>query len=246
MCQEKGLTAVRPFSCCLMVQFGAQFEACILSPCHHFAPQGLGVFPPHDRTKPNRNVHVPCAKMMERVRNEPCLVHPGNVGVPVLESDWHNGKAFFRTGVEHPRTVFEQIGSSESCPFRKNHHSHSFRQPLTDRRSGLTSAVLAVSVDPNRPKERGSPTDDGPRFCFPPSYVNDRKLNGKQDGIYIGSVIAHHHSWFIGRLSFVLNADAHDDLHPSDKGQEMLVNQPADVVRGRIAHAMEGEGRRQH
>jgi len=169
---------------------------------------------------------------MKRMRNEPRVSNPGNVGVLVLQGDRDNGESFFRASVKHTGTVLQQFRTSVCGPFRKDHNSHALRKAVTDCLTRGSAAVFALSVHPNGAKDGGTPADDGPGLGFVPGDVDDGKAHRKENGVDIGAVISHHDCRMFGQFTFPSDAHAHDALHSCHKRDEVLVNPRTFAVDG--------------
>ena len=230
MCPPSLLMTLPRGSALGAVEFGPQIKALRFSPRPHMVAQGLCIVHVHSFSNPNSDVNSAGPKVMKGVRNEPFVVHPRDVGILIFKGHRYNGKTFFRAGVKHAGTVFKQLGSLVRRALWENHDAHPFLQTLPNSCACGSAAVLALSVDPNRAEQRGSPSNDGPRFGFDSSDIHDGEAHWKQHGIHVGPMVAHQDRGLVGELSFPGHMQSHDALHPSHKSHKALVNPMSGVV----------------
>ena len=178
----------------------------------------------HGFADANGHVDVLGAKMMKRVRNEPSLVHPCNVGVTVFQGHGNDWEPFFSTGVEHARAIFQQLGSFECRALGEDDNAHALLQAVFNGGTRRASAVFAFSVDPNGAEQRRTPADDGPRFGLDTADIHHWESYWEQDCIDVGTVVAHQDCRLLGELAVPLNANAHDALNLPDEGDKASVD----------------------
>ena len=184
------------------VEFVPHFKTLLFRPRPDMVAQSFGIVHVHGFSDAHCNVDSWGPKVVKGVWDEPFVVHPGDVGVFVLQGHGHNGETFLRAGVKHAGTVFEQFRSFVRGAFRKNHDAHSFFQTLPDRGTCGPPAVLAFAVHPNGAKQRSSPSNDRPRFGFDSPDVHHRKAHGEQHGVHVGTVVSHQDRGMVGKLTF--------------------------------------------